>query len=96
MARIAQSIEIKAPVHVACNQLTRFEDYPRFMEEVESARQTDATPVHWTTRAGGASHDWDSEIVGQQPTAALRGTTWAGRYPPAAWKWSRPVRMRRA
>ncbi|MBK4734521.1 SRPBCC family protein [Noviherbaspirillum pedocola] len=71
MARISQSVEIKAPVHVAYNQLTQFEDYPRFMEEVESARQTDDTHVHWTTRAGGASHDWDSEIVEQQPDRCI-------------------------
>jgi hypothetical protein len=71
MARIAQSIEIQVPVHVAYNQLTQFEDYPRFMEEVESARQTDDTHVHWTTRAGSAAHDWDSEIVEQQPDRCI-------------------------
>jgi uncharacterized membrane protein len=71
MARIAQSIEIQAPVHVAYKQLTQFEDYPRFMEEVESARQTDDTHVHWTTRAGSSSHDWDSEIVEQQPDRCI-------------------------
>lgn len=71
MARIAQSVEIKAPAHVAYNQLTQFEDYPRFMEEVESARQTDDTHVHWTTRAGGATHDWDSEIIEQQPDRCI-------------------------
>jgi hypothetical protein len=71
MARISQSVEIKAPVHVAYNQLTQFEDYPRFMEEVESARQTDDTHVHWTTRAGSGSHDWDSEIIEQQPDRCI-------------------------
>jgi uncharacterized membrane protein len=71
MARIAQSIEIQAPVHVAYNQITQFEDYPRFMEEVESARQIDDTHVHWTTRAGSAAHEWDSEIVERQPDRCI-------------------------
>jgi hypothetical protein len=67
MARIQQSVELKVPAHVAYNQLTQFEDYPRFMDEVESARQVDDTHVHWTTKTGSQSRDWASEIIEQQP-----------------------------
>lgn len=35
---IRQFIEIRGPVHTACNQLMQFEDYPRFMEDVETVR----------------------------------------------------------
>lgn len=66
MARIQQSVDIKASARVAYNQLTQFEDYPRFMREVESARQTDDTHVLWTTRIGQQAHEWTSEIVEQQ------------------------------
>jgi uncharacterized membrane protein len=41
MARISQSVDINVPAQAAYNQLTQFEDYPRFMEEVESAEQVD-------------------------------------------------------
>lgn len=71
MARIQQSVDIKVPVHVAYNQLTQFEDYPRFMQEVESAQQVDDTHVRWTTRIGQHRHDWNSEIIEQQPDRCI-------------------------
>ena len=67
MARIQQSVDIDVPANVAYNQLTQFEDYPRFMEEVESAQQVDDTHVRWTTKIGQHTRDWNSEIVEQQP-----------------------------
>jgi hypothetical protein len=71
MARIQESVDIKVPAHVAYNQLTQFEDYPHFMQEVESAQQVDDTHVRWTTRIGQHRHDWNSEIVEQQPDRCI-------------------------
>jgi hypothetical protein len=71
MARIQQSIEISVPAQVAYNQLTQFEDYPRFMEEVESAEQLDATHVRWTTKIGQHARDWRSEIIEQTPDQVI-------------------------
>jgi ribosome-associated toxin RatA of RatAB toxin-antitoxin module len=71
MARIQQSIEVSVPAHVAYNQLTQFEDYPRFMQEVESAQQIDDTHVRWTTRIGQHKRDWNSEIIEQQPDQCI-------------------------
>ena len=67
MARIQQSVDITVPAHVAYNQMTQFEDYPRFMQEVESAQQVDDTHVRWTTRIGQQTRNWNSEIIEQQP-----------------------------
>jgi uncharacterized membrane protein len=71
MARIQQSVDISVPAHVAYNQLTQFEDYPRFMQEVESAQQVDDTHVRWTTRIGQQKRDWNSEIIEQQPDQCI-------------------------
>jgi hypothetical protein len=71
MARIEQSVEIRVPAQVAYNQLTQFEDYPRFMEEVESAEQVDDTHVRWTTRIGQQARDWQSEIIEQTPDRCI-------------------------
>ncbi|MFL6719701.1 MAG: SRPBCC family protein [Burkholderiaceae bacterium] len=71
MARIQQSVDISVSAHVAYNQLTQFEDYPRFMQEVESAQQVDATHVRWTTRIGQQKRDWNSEIIEQQPDRCI-------------------------
>lgn len=65
MATIQQSIEIKVPVHTAYNQLTQFEDYPQFMQEVEAVQQIDDTHLHWTTMMSNRPVEWDAEITEQ-------------------------------
>lgn len=71
MARIQQSVDINVPAQAAYNQLTQFEDYPRFMEEVESAEQVDDTHVRWTTKIGQHARDWHSEIIEQKPDRCI-------------------------
>ena len=71
MARIEQSIEINVPVSTAYRQLTRFEQYPRFMEDVEEVRQLDDTHLHWHTKAGNLDLEWDAEITQQVPDRCI-------------------------
>ncbi len=71
MARIEQSIEVDVPVRTAYNQLTQFEEYPRFMEEVKEVRQLDDTHLHWRTRAGNLDMEWDAEITQQVPDRCI-------------------------
>lgn len=67
MARIQQSIDVGVPVHVVYNQLTQFEDYPRFMQDVETVHQLDDTHLHWSAKMSYQPLEWDSEIVEQIP-----------------------------
>ena len=67
MATIEKSIEVNVPVTTAYNQWTQFEDFPKFMENVESVSQTDDTHLHWVAEYGGERHEWDAEIVEQVP-----------------------------
>jgi uncharacterized membrane protein len=46
METIEKSIEINVPVHTAYNQWTQFEEFPRFMEGVESVQQLDDRRLH--------------------------------------------------
>jgi HSP20 family molecular chaperone IbpA len=71
MARIEQSIEINVPVSTAYRQLTQFEQYPRFMEDVEEVRQLDDTHLHWHTKAGNLDMEWDAEITQQVPDQCI-------------------------
>lgn len=71
MARIEQSIEINVPVSTAYRQLTQFEQYPRFMEDVEEVRQVDDTHLHWHTKAGNLDMEWDAEITQQVPDRCI-------------------------
>ncbi|MEP6909836.1 MAG: SRPBCC family protein [Actinomycetota bacterium] len=64
---IKESIEITVPVSTAYNQWTQFEDFPNFMEGVESVAQIDDTHLHWVAEIGGERREWDAEIVDQVP-----------------------------
>jgi len=66
MATVRQSIDLRVPVHAAYRQLTQFEDYPQFMEEVEAVTQTDSTHLHWTTTMANRPVEWDAEITEQE------------------------------
>ncbi|WP_019140186.1 SRPBCC family protein [Noviherbaspirillum massiliense] len=67
MAMIQQSIQIRVPVQVAYDRLARFEDYPQFMEEVESVQQIDDRHLHWKTIMANRGVEWDAEITEQEP-----------------------------
>lgn len=67
MSKIEQSIEVDAPVRVVYDQWTQFEEFPRFMEGVESVRQLDDTRLHWVAEVGGKRKEWDARIVEQVP-----------------------------
>jgi uncharacterized membrane protein len=64
---IRESIEVNVPVSTAYNQWTQFEEFPQFMEGVESVKQTDDTHLHWVAEIGGKSREWQAEIIEQKP-----------------------------
>jgi uncharacterized membrane protein len=67
MSTIEQSIEVHVPVRTAYNQWTQFEEFPRFMEGVESVTQLDDKRLHWRANIGGVVKEWDAEITEQIP-----------------------------
>jgi uncharacterized membrane protein len=67
MAKIDKTIEVDVPVTTAYNQWTQFEDFPQFMDNVESVQQIDDTHLHWVAGYGGKRHEWDAEINEQVP-----------------------------
>jgi HSP20 family molecular chaperone IbpA len=71
MTKIEQSIEVNVPVRTAYDQLTRFEEYPRFMENVEEVRQLDDKHLHWHTRTSNLDMEWDAEITQQVPDRCI-------------------------
>lgn len=71
MKRIQQSIEISVPVHIAYDQLTQFEDYPRFMEEVAAVDRIDDEHLHWTTKMSNREVEWDATITERVPDRCI-------------------------
>jgi uncharacterized membrane protein len=71
MTTVQQSIDIRVPVHTAYNQLTQFEDYPQFMDDVEAVQQIDDTHLHWKTSMSNRPVEWDAEITEQEPDRCI-------------------------
>ena len=67
MPKIQDSIEVQVPVRRAYNQWTQFEEFPKFMEGIQSVQQLDDTHVQWVAEIGGKSRQWTTEITEQQP-----------------------------
>jgi uncharacterized membrane protein len=80
MARVEESIEVNVPVSTAYNQWTQFEEFPRFMDGVESVRQVDDTHLHWVAEVGGQQHEWEAEIVEQKPDERIEWRALDGHY----------------
>jgi uncharacterized membrane protein len=83
MPTIEQSIEVGVPVETAYNQWTQFEEFPKFMEGVESVTQLDDTHLRWIAEVAGRKHEWKAEITEQLPDErvawkAVDGKTNAG------------------
>ena len=78
MANIEQSIDVHVPVRTAYDQWTQFEEFPQFMEGVESITQTDDTHTHWVTKVAGKQKEFDAEITEQTPDQRIAWTAQAG------------------
>jgi len=78
MSQVQETIDVDVPVDVAYNQWTQFEEFPRFMEGVESVTQTDDTHTHWVTSIGGVTREFDAEITEQHPDERIAWTSTGG------------------
>jgi uncharacterized membrane protein len=67
MASITESIEVQVPVRTAYDQWTQFEEFPQFMDGVQSVDQVDDTHLRWVAEIGGQQHAWTAEITEQRP-----------------------------
>lgn len=69
------SIDVDAPVRVAYNQWTQFEEFPRFMDGVEEIRQITDDTLHWKVEIAGVTREFDTVITEQQPDQRIAWTT---------------------
>jgi uncharacterized membrane protein len=78
MATIEKSIEVNVPLSTAYNQWTQFEEFPRFMEGVESVTQLDDQRLHWVANVGGQRKEWYARITEQIPDERIAWTSEGG------------------
>jgi uncharacterized membrane protein len=62
---VEATIDVAVPVSVAYNQWTQFEDFPKFMEGVESVEQLDDRRLRWRAEIAGKKLEWLAEITEQ-------------------------------
>ncbi|MGZ8260554.1 MAG: SRPBCC family protein [Caldimonas sp.] len=75
---VEDSIEVDVPIGTAYNQWTQFEEFPRFMQDVEEVRQIDDTHLHWRAKIAGKPVEWDSEITTQIPDRRISWRSTSG------------------
>jgi len=75
---VQDSIEVDVPISTAYNQWTQFEEFPRFMKDVEEVRQVDDTHLHWRANIAGKPVEWDSEITTQIPDRRISWRSTSG------------------
>jgi uncharacterized membrane protein len=73
-----ESIEVGVPVRTAYNQWTQFEEFPKFMEGVDSVRQLDDKRMHWVATVAGQKIEWDAEITDQTPDVRIAWRSTSG------------------
>jgi len=78
MPKVQDSIEVQVPVQQAYNQWTQFEEFPKFMDGIQSVQQLDETHVEWVAQIRGESRRWTTEITEQQPDEKVAWRTIAG------------------
>ena len=75
MPKVQDSIEVQVPVQQAYNQWTQFEEFPKFMDGIQSVQQLDETHVQWVAEIRGESRQWTTEITEQQPDEKIAWKT---------------------
>jgi uncharacterized membrane protein len=76
--KVKESIEVQVPVAQAYNQWTQFEEFPKFMEGIQSVQQLDETHVRWVAEIRGESREWVTEITEQKPDEKIAWKTTEG------------------
>ncbi len=78
MGAVEKSIIVDRPISTVYNQWTQFEDFPAFMEGVESVTQLDDRRLHWRASVAGMEREWEAEIVDQTPDQRISWVSTSG------------------
>ena len=78
MSRFEHEIVIDAPVRQVYDQWTQFEEFPQFMEGVESVVQRDDKTLDWTAEIAGQRRSWTAEIKDQTPDTRIAWSATSG------------------
>ncbi|MER3423289.1 MAG: cyclase [Nitrospiraceae bacterium] len=77
-SKIEKSVDVNVPVHVAYNQWTQFEEFPKFMQGVRSVKQLDDKHLQWHAEIAGKDKRWEAEITEQIPDQKIAWCSTSG------------------
>ena len=67
MSQIIETVDVNVPVSVAYNQWTQFEEFPKFLDEVESIQQVTDVLTVWKVKVGPVEREFEANITEQHP-----------------------------
>lgn len=79
---IEQSVTLDVPVRTAYDQWTQFQEFPRFLTNVDEVAQLDDRHLRWREHFGGRTQEWELEICEQVPDKRIAWRSTSG--PPTA------------
>lgn len=78
MSQAVESVDAHVPVTVAYNTWTKFEDFPKFLSNVESVTQKSDTLTDWKVSVGGVEREFEARITEQHPDERVAWTSTGG------------------
>lgn len=72
------AVEVDVPVRVAYAQWSRFEQFPEFMEGVESITTQPDGGHHWVVQIAGVEREFDTRVSEQEEDQRIAWTTTSG------------------
>jgi uncharacterized membrane protein len=77
--RVHESIEVQAPVEDVFRYWSNFENFSRFMQNVEEVRMTGPDTSHWRVRGPlGMSVEFDARTTEMDPSRGIGWNTTEG------------------
>ena len=67
MSQAIETIDVHVPVDIAYKTWTKFEDFPKFLSDVESVTQTADDLTEWKVKVGGVERSFQARITEQHP-----------------------------
>ncbi|MEF2978985.1 SRPBCC family protein [Subtercola sp. YIM 133946] len=78
MPQAIETVDVNVPVSVAYNQWTQFEEFPKFLDEVESITQPTDTLTVWKVKVGPVEREFEANITEQHPDERVAWTSTGG------------------
>ncbi len=76
--RVESDVECDVPCHFAYEQWSQFENFPEFMEGVQSVRPIGHDRLHWVAEVSGKRREWEAEVIAREPDRYLAWRSTSG------------------